>query len=100
MKVIRKSFLLLLSLLYVRKKSGLRGEEGYENGAKAQKDVMIDKMRGSNERGGWRQEPNLWRFPGGVLVNTPLRYQSQGFGCKKRVRDDSRPGWWEYQSGK
>lgn len=33
--------------------------------------------------------------PGGGLGGD----QSQGFRCKKRRRDDSRPGWWKYQSG-
>lgn len=35
----------------------------------------------------------------GVLVSKGWKDQSQGFRCKKRGRDDSRPGWWKYQSG-
>ncbi len=36
---------------------------------------------------------------GGMLVSKGLGDQSQGFRCKKRGRDDSRPVWWKYQSG-
>jgi len=36
---------------------------------------------------------------GGVLVSKDLKDQSQGFRCKKRGRDDSRPNWWKDQCG-